>query len=81
MSQIRFSLLLLGLLLLEAPGLPAQQSPQPMSWTAAEDHRNMMEQLGIKLVDALKPILTDVPGPPSHKDHAPAPTGDPSARR
>ncbi|PYT21720.1 MAG: hypothetical protein DMG57_37755 [Acidobacteria bacterium] len=26
--------------------------PQPMNWTAAEDHQNMMEQLGIK---ALRP--------------------------
>jgi (4-O-methyl)-D-glucuronate---lignin esterase len=31
--------------------------------------------------DALKPILRDVLGPPSATDHAPPPTGDPSARR
>ena len=30
--------------------------------------------------DALKPILTEVLGPPSKEDHAPPPTGDPSAR-
>ena len=29
--------------------------------------------------DGLKPILTDVLGPPSAEDHAPPPTGDPSA--
>ncbi len=30
--------------------------------------------------DALKPIFTELLGPPSKQDHAPAPTGDPSAR-
>jgi lysophospholipase L1-like esterase len=31
--------------------------------------------------DALKPILTELLGPPAKDDHAPPPTGDPSARR
>jgi lysophospholipase L1-like esterase len=31
--------------------------------------------------DALKPILLEVLGPPGSEDHAPPPTGDPSARR
>ena len=31
--------------------------------------------------DALKPILTELLGPPASVDHAPPPTGDPSARR
>ena len=31
--------------------------------------------------DALKPLLTELLGPPSKEDRAPAPTGDPSARR
>jgi lysophospholipase L1-like esterase len=31
--------------------------------------------------DALKPLLTELLGPPAKEDHAPAPTGDPSARR
>jgi lysophospholipase L1-like esterase len=31
--------------------------------------------------DALKPIFTELLGPPGNEDHAPAPTGDPSARR
>lgn len=30
--------------------------------------------------DGLKPILTNLLGPPASTDHAPAPTGDPSAR-
>jgi lysophospholipase L1-like esterase len=30
--------------------------------------------------DGLRPILTDILGPPAATDHAPAPTGDPSAR-
>jgi (4-O-methyl)-D-glucuronate---lignin esterase len=29
--------------------------------------------------DALKPIFTEILGPPSPTDHAPPPTGDPSA--
>lgn len=31
--------------------------------------------------DALKPILTEVLGPPAKTDHAPPPTGDPSAQK
>ena len=31
--------------------------------------------------DALKPLLTELLGPPASTDHAPPPTGDPSARR
>jgi lysophospholipase L1-like esterase len=31
--------------------------------------------------DALKPIFTELLGPPSKEDHAPPPTGDPSARK
>ena len=30
--------------------------------------------------DSLKPILTELLGPPAATDHAPPPTGDPSAR-
>lgn len=30
--------------------------------------------------DGLKPLLTEILGPPAATDHAPAPTGDPSAR-
>jgi hypothetical protein len=31
--------------------------------------------------DALRPVLTEVLGPPASTDHAPPPTGDPSAKR
>ncbi len=31
--------------------------------------------------DALKPMLTELLGPPAKEDHAPPPTGDPSAKR
>ena len=31
--------------------------------------------------DALKPIFTELLGPPAKVDHAPPPTGDPSAKR
>jgi lysophospholipase L1-like esterase len=31
--------------------------------------------------DALKPIFTELLGPPAKMDHAPPPTGDPSAKR
>ncbi len=31
--------------------------------------------------DALKPILTELLGPPAKEDHAPPPTGDPSAKK
>ena len=31
--------------------------------------------------DGLKPILTELLGPPAKEDHAPPPTGDPSARK
>ena len=31
--------------------------------------------------DALKPLFTELLGPPGTEDHAPPPTGDPSARR
>jgi lysophospholipase L1-like esterase len=31
--------------------------------------------------DGLKPLFTELLGPPSQDDHAPPPTGDPSARK
>ena len=31
--------------------------------------------------DALKPIFTELLGPPAKEDHAPPPTGDPSANQ
>jgi lysophospholipase L1-like esterase len=31
--------------------------------------------------DALRPLFTEILGPPGKEDHAPPPTGDPSARK
>jgi len=31
--------------------------------------------------DALKPLFTELLGPPGNEDHAPPPTGDPAAQR
>jgi len=41
----------------------ASGPPQPMNWTAAEDHQNMMDQLGIK---ALRPGPAGNPSAPNH---------------
>jgi lysophospholipase L1-like esterase len=47
----------------------------------ARDHLHL-ELKGYQVwADALKPILTELLGPPASEDHAPPPTGDPSARR
>src|ERR1700724_281109 len=35
-----------------AQQLPTSQLPAPKNWTSAEDHQNMMEQLGIKKLRA-----------------------------
>jgi len=40
--------------------------PEPMNWTAAEDHRNMMEQLGIK---ALRPGPSGNESAPNHANY------------
>src|SRR5437879_10183897 len=40
--------------------------PQPMNWTAAEDHQNMMEQLGIK---ALRPGPSGNESAPNHANY------------
>lgn len=50
-----------------------------------DDHQNMMEQLGVK---SLRPgpdpnnqaTFDELLGQPAKRDHAPSPTGDPSAR-
>ena len=46
--------------------LPAQQSSEPKNWTAAEDHQNMMEQLGIK---ALRPGPSGNESAPNHANY------------
>jgi hypothetical protein len=40
--------------------------PQPINWTAAEDHKNMMEQLGIK---ALRPGPSGNESAPNHANY------------
>jgi lysophospholipase L1-like esterase len=42
------------------------QAPEPKNWTAAEDHRNMMEQLGIK---ALRPGPSGNESAPNHANY------------
>ncbi len=44
----------------------AQQPPAPKNWTAAEDHQNMMEQLGIK---ALRPGPSGNEAAPNHANY------------
>src|SRR5215213_1941151 len=44
----------------------ANGSPQPKNWTAAQDHRNMMDQLGIK---ALRPGPSGNENAPHHANY------------
>jgi hypothetical protein len=46
--------------------LSQQPLPQPMNWTAAEDHQNMMDQLGIK---ALRPGPSGNDSLPNHANY------------
>jgi len=43
-----------------------QTAPAPKNWTAAEDHRNMMEQLGIQ---ALRPGPSGNEAAPNHANY------------
>uniref|UniRef100_Q024C3 Lipolytic enzyme, G-D-S-L family n=1 Tax=Solibacter usitatus (strain Ellin6076) TaxID=234267 RepID=Q024C3_SOLUE len=63
LSAVRLSVL--ALLSAFAAGRASAQ-PQPMNWTAAEDHRNMMEQLGIK---ALRPGPSGNESLPNHANY------------
>src|SRR5215471_19998582 len=47
-------------------GLTGQAPEQPKSWTAAEDHQNMMEQLGIK---SLRPGPSGNERAPNHANY------------
>jgi cephalosporin-C deacetylase len=47
----------------------------------AQDGLHLTTQAYQLWADALKPILTEILGPPAAEDHAPPPTGDPSAVR
>jgi hypothetical protein len=61
-------LLLFVVAVLPAANLFAQPAsqPQPISWTAAEDHQNMMDQLGIK---ALRPGPSGTETAPNHANY------------
>src|SRR2546430_841078 len=56
----------LSILPLAASILLAQQAPSPLNWTAAEDHQNMMDQLGIK---ALRPGPSGTETAPNHANY------------
>ncbi len=56
---------MLGLLTVLTVAVLAQQ-PQPVAWTAAEDHQNMMDQLGIK---ALRPGPSGTETAPNHANY------------
>jgi hypothetical protein len=65
----RFHLTPALLVLLPAVSLLGQQSsglPQPLNWTAAQDHQNMMDQLGIK---ALRPGPSGTETAPNHANY------------
>src|ERR1039458_4139189 len=49
-----------------APAANAANTPASMSWTAAQDHRNMMDQLGIK---ALRPGPSGTETAPNHANY------------
>ncbi len=50
----------------QQPAVPPDAQPQPLKWTAAEDHRNMMGQLGIK---ALRPGPSGSEKAPNHANY------------
>jgi lysophospholipase L1-like esterase len=59
--------LLAGLLaLLQAAAAQTGTAPQPVNWTVAEDHQNMMDQLGIK---ALRPGPSGNENAPDHANY------------
>jgi len=69
MSVIFIKRLFVGLLaVLPACLVFGQQSglPEPMNWTAAEDHQNMMDQLGIKV---LRPGPSGNESAPNHANY------------
>jgi len=64
-----FPRLALSTALLLTPSLFAQNTLDTKTWTAAEDHQNMMEQLGIK---ALRPGPSGNEAAPNHANYDPA---------
>src|SRR2546423_13818550 len=56
-------------LVISIASTPAQQAPappEPKNWTAAEDHQNMMDQLGIK---GLRPGPSGNESAPNHANY------------
>ena len=62
----RSSKILAVLVVLSTIGLHAQRSAAPVNWTAAQDHQNMMEQLGIK---SLRPGPSGNESAPNHANY------------
>ena len=72
-SAHRIGVPLVAGLLFAVSAMPGQQPsantsalPEPKNWTTAEDHRNMMEQLGIR---ALRPGPSGNENAPNHADY------------
>src|SRR5258708_2587918 len=67
-SQVLFLAVFTSSAFGQQPPAPADAGgqPQPMNWTAAEDHRNMMDQLGIK---ALRPGPSGNESAPNHANY------------
>lgn len=65
---VLLALLLAANLLSQQPAAPADTSglPQPTNRTAAQDHQNMMEQLGIK---TLRPGPSGTESAPNHANY------------
>jgi len=59
-------LVLAGAALISIPPVTGQTAPAPKNWTTAEDHRNMMEQLGIQ---ALRPGPSGNEAAPNHANY------------
>src|SRR5262249_18844609 len=65
-SSRRAILLLAGAALFSIAPARSQTGPAPKNWTTAEDHRNMMEQLGIKV---LRPGPSGKEAAPNHANY------------
>src|SRR5712691_1605511 len=68
MSKPRFRILSAAALAVLSAGviLIGQQLPEPKNWTAAEDHQNMMDQLGVK---SLRPGPSGNESAPNHANY------------
>src|SRR3954447_18971440 len=66
MTRRRLTCSAFWLLMLGAGGGGSQTAPEPKEWTAAEDHQQMMEQLGIT---ALRPGPSGNEQAPNHANY------------